>query len=152
MLPKTESDSLEGDAATHGLRENVRYITGMDAAGNSVILASPSLRFHDRGGYAITAIYNLEKIPANIENNSDITYYMASQEPTPANQYSPTSFQLVIPGGANFVQGDFGPSACSAWHRTLSVDFVTVVQGELVLEVGDDCANASQVSLQTGVS
>lgn len=143
---------MEGGATIHGLRQTVRYVTGLDSVGNSVILVSPSLKFHDRGGYAITAVYSLESVPADIENNSDLTYYTTSQEPADANEHNSASFQLVIPGGANFVQGDFGPSSCSVWHRTLSVDFVTVIQGELVLEVGDDFSNASQVTLQTGVS
>lgn len=152
MKLKTESGSMERDAALHGLRETVRYVTGLDSVGNSVMLMSPGLNFHDRGGYAIAAVYSLESIPANVEDNSDLRHYMTSQEPPNASEHNSLPSQLVIPGGANFVQGDFGPSSCSVWHRTLSVDFVTVIQGELVLEVGDDLSNTSQVTLQAGVS
>ncbi|KAL4866563.1 hypothetical protein BDV12DRAFT_199043 [Aspergillus spectabilis] len=137
----------------HGLRKNTRYITGFDAQGNSILLTSPDLKYHDRGGYAITCLYQHDKIPTDIQDNRDLKHYCASEgyDQVDPNS-SPRPFQLVAPGGANFVQGDLGPLSYSVWHRTVSVDFVTVVDGELVLMLGESDENCTKLHLKQGDS
>lgn len=148
----TQSTSSTNIGTAHGLRETRRYITGYDSIGNSISLTSPDLRYHDRGGYAISCLYKVKNIPSTLENDGDLQHYLESDGHIPPNvSGSASSFQLVVPDGANFVQGDFGPSASSVWHRTISVDFVTVVQGDLVLEVGEDYKDCTKVYLQQGV-
>lgn len=134
---------------TYGMRQNKRYITALDEAGNSIVLASPELQYWDRGGYSLSRLYGLDTVPANICQNSDIQKYLSSN-----SQQNPTSVmnkELVIEGGVSFIQGDFGPSSISPWHRTISVDFVTVVEGTLELEVGDDAKDCTKLTLNRGV-
>ncbi|KAH8688965.1 hypothetical protein BGW36DRAFT_442084 [Talaromyces proteolyticus] len=147
--------SSSSSCTEYGLRKTTRYITGLGPSGESVTLFSPDLRFHDRGGYAITRLYGLENVPANLNDDKDLNDYLSMDghnNTTTAPATSQSSFQLVTPGGANFVQGDFGPSSCSVWHRTISVDFVTVVEGELVLEVGEDSEDCTKILLKAGDS
>ncbi|GFF74598.1 hypothetical protein IFM47457_03679 [Aspergillus lentulus] len=137
----------------HGLRKSTRYITGLDATGKDIILASPDLRYHDRGGYAIARLYQLEKVPADIQAERDMKFYLSGEGYDRGDGESwPQAFNLVTPRGANFVQGDFGPSAYTVWHRTVSVDFVTVVEGELTLMVGENDENCSKMLLKQGDS
>jgi hypothetical protein len=137
----------------HGLRKNTRYITGIDAQGRAIVLASPNLRYHDRGGYAITRLYQHEKIPTDINDQEDFKRYLAGEGYDQSDGDTPAaSFQLVNPLGANFVQGDMGPSSSSVWHRTISVDFVTVVEGELILLLGKSDEDCTKVHLKQGVS
>lgn len=134
---------------TYNMRQNKRYITALDETGNSIILASPELEYWDRGGYMLSRLYALDAVPVNISQNSDAHKYLS-----PDGQQNPTSVtnsQLVIPGGVSFVQGDFGPSSISPWHRTISVDFVTVVEGTLELEIGDGAESCTKLSLRSGV-
>ncbi|KAL2858609.1 hypothetical protein BJY01DRAFT_241939 [Aspergillus pseudoustus] len=137
----------------HGLRNNTRYITGINPQGRAVVLASPNLRYHDRGGYAITRLYQHEKIPTNINDQEDLKRYLAGEgHDQPDGDTPEVPFQLVHPLGANFVQGDMGPSSSSVWHRTISVDFVTVVEGELILLLGKSDEDCTKVHLKQGDS
>lgn len=129
MAPALES------GLNFGMRSTSRYITGHDPSGASKTIASPNLLYLDRGGYAISRTYALADVPTQIEHGQDLVAYMSSN-----GEYYPTSFthggsQPVVPGGVNFLQGDFGPGATTPMHRTVSVDFVVVVEGELVLEL-----------------
>jgi hypothetical protein len=135
------------------LRKSSRYITGLDAQGSSIVLASPDLKYHDRGGYTITRLYQHQKIPINIQDDRDLEYYQSNEEESLIHdEKSSKSFKLVNPAGANFVQGDMGPLSYSAWHRTASVDFVTVVEGDLVLMIGEDDHDCTKIHLKQGVS
>ncbi|KAL2801724.1 hypothetical protein BJX63DRAFT_438548 [Aspergillus granulosus] len=137
----------------HGLRKNTRYITGFDEQGRSIVLASPDLRYHDRGGYAITRLYQHEKIPTNIDDERDLKHYLAVEGYDRTNGDTDSGpFQLVNRLGTNFVQGDMGPSSSSVWHRTISVDFVTIVEGELLLLVGKSDEDCTKLHLKQGDS
>ncbi|KAL6230271.1 hypothetical protein BDW75DRAFT_244984 [Aspergillus navahoensis] len=137
----------------HGLRKNTCYITGLDATGQEIILSSPDIRYHDRGGYAITRLYQLEEVPADIQDERDLKFYLSGEGYDKVDEENgPRAFHIVTPGGANFVQGDFGPLANSVWHRTVTVDFVTVVDGELALLVGENDENCTTLQLKQGDS
>lgn len=118
-----------------GMWSTRRYITGHDPSGASQTIASPDLLYLDRGGYAISRTYALADVPTQIEDDQDLVAYLS-----PSGEDYPTSFthggsHPVVPGGVNFLHGDFGPGATTPMHRTVSVDFVVVVEGELVLEL-----------------
>ncbi|KAL2802168.1 hypothetical protein BJX63DRAFT_438134 [Aspergillus granulosus] len=148
-----EQTSSTSPVTEYGLLKSSRYITGFDSQGSSIVLASPNLRYHDRGGYAITRLYQYEKIPTDINDQRDLSAYWALEGYDRIDQDSCSrSFQLVNPLGANFVQGDMGPSSSSVWHRTISVDFVTVVEGELVLLVGKSDEDCTRLHLKQGDS
>lgn len=129
MAPALES------GLNFGMRPTSRYITGHDASGASKTIASPGLLYLDRGGYAISRTYALAQVPTPIEDGQDLMAYLSA-----SGEDHPTSFthggsQPVVPGGVNFLQGNFGPGATTPMHRTVSVDFVVMVEGELVLEL-----------------
>lgn len=104
-----------------------RYITGIDQGGRSIVLASPEVEYWDRGGYALARLYSLERVPASLRDDADLKSYLSAAD-----------INVVVPGGANFLQGDFGPLSSSPWHRTISIDFVTIIAGVLELELEDD--------------
>ncbi|KAJ0423068.1 hypothetical protein BJY00DRAFT_310664 [Aspergillus carlsbadensis] len=149
----SQQPESEAPATEHGLRRNNRYITGIDIQGRSIVLASPDLRYHDRGGYAITRLYQHEKVPTDISDRRDLKHYLDGEGHGCINGDANSGpFQLVNPLGATFVQGDMGPSSCSVWHRTISVDFVTVVEGELVLLLGNSDQDCTRLYLKQGDS
>ncbi|KAL2832189.1 hypothetical protein BJY01DRAFT_254007 [Aspergillus pseudoustus] len=135
-------------ALTHGMRLARRYITGHDRAGTSIILASPELLYLDRGGYSISRTYALTQVPAHLANDQDVAAYLSPDGQEHPTSYSLGGSQVVVPGGVNFLLGDFGPSSVTPMHRTVSVDFVVVVEGELILELD----NGAQTHLKSGDS
>ncbi|KAF9889082.1 hypothetical protein FE257_008059 [Aspergillus nanangensis] len=120
---------------TYGMPQTTRYVTGHDSRGLSITVPTPPLQYLDRGRYAISRAYALEKVPAPLTNGQDLDAYLSPDCESYQTSYANGGSQPVVPGGVNFLQGDFGPSATTPMHRTMSVDFVVLVQGELVLEL-----------------
>lgn len=119
----------------YGMRPFTRHITGHDAAGKSKFLPSPHVLYLDRGGYEITRSFAVGSVPAQLTDDQDVRSYLSSDGKTEACSYANAGAQILVPNGLNFLTVDFGPSSSTAMHRTVTIDFVTVVQGQLVLEL-----------------
>jgi quercetin dioxygenase-like cupin family protein len=94
-----------------------RVVTGHDAGGKSVIAIDEV-----KQGERFTVVWTTDKSPADNLDPAD----------GGARQVA-----LVQPGGSVLRIGELPPGAHSAMHRTHSVDYGIVLEGEIDMEVDD---------------
>lgn len=121
----------------YGMRTTTRYITTHNAAGDGVFGPSPELHALDRNGYEMTRVYGVASVPANLSADVDMDAYTSDDIESNPTSYANTG--VTITNGVNFLNVDLGPGAQTVMHRTVTVDFVVVVEGqiELVLDSGE---------------
>ena len=130
------------------LRTPNRFITDYDASGLSVFntsIAAPlpgqvigSMAFHL--GYATTSM------PADFSNQSDVATYSSFLTTPPG---------IFIPGGSVMRIVDVAPGGESAMHKTLTLDYGVVLEGEieLVLDSGEKrVMQRGDISVQRGTN
>ena len=111
-----------------------RIVTGHDGAGKAVILhdgAAPNVKIRPASGLVSTLLWVTDEAPAAISGTAD----RAAREigiPPPRN-------------GSIFRVVDFPPGAKGEMHRTRSVDYAVVLEGEIDLLLAD-----SEVRLRAG--
>ncbi|MBR7829890.1 cupin domain-containing protein [Actinospica sp. MGRD01-02] len=104
-----------------------RVVTGHDARGNSVFLLDgppPVARTAPDGAY-FYELWNTDSVPAAI----------AAAEP------EPTERDLTVPpapGGTKIRINEFPPGVVSPTHRTETVDYGIVLEGEVVLVLDNE--------------
>lgn len=107
-----------------------RVVTGLDAEGRSTILVDgPELPFEGNWG---GMIWRTDSVPAD---NS-------AQEDCPPVQFGYD--QMHAPGSFFMVLG-FEPGQESGWHATDTIDYIVMIEGEIVLEV-----ETGEVTLRPG--
>lgn len=104
-----------------------RHITTNNSDGMSVFASSispdpPSTQLPD--GTRITFCYGNQRFPVNLADDQDLDSYQHLIKNPPG---------IVIPNGFAFRILDLPPSYDSAKHRTISVNFNVVMQGQLEL-------------------
>ena len=119
-----------------------RYVTENDEDGKSffskTIPESVPMTIDLGGGTPARLMYTAEQAPAQLTNNTDIAAYETSLKQSPA---------LIRPGGGpNVWFVDTAPEAESPMHRTLSLDFVIQLVGELELTM----SNGEKRSIKPG--
>ena len=119
-----------------------RVVTGHSPDGASVVLSdadAPVSKVIDEVGVTLHEVWSTSESPARI---------------TAAVDVDPTARELVIPPpvlGTNFRINEFQPGSLNAaglqtpMHRTASIDYAIVLEGEIVLALGD-----SEVTLRAG--
>lgn len=130
-----------------GMRDCGRYVTSHDSNGKSVFTPSPELLYYDRGGYGVSRSYAVSKVPAILREDQDLKEYLTDDRASESS-YIHAGVRIVVPGGLNFVTVDFGPGAQTKMHRTVSLDFVAIVEGEIELELD----SGEKQLLKSGVS
>jgi quercetin dioxygenase-like cupin family protein len=119
-----------------------RVVTGHDASGNSVFLLDgppPVVRTAPDGAYFFE-LWNTDSVPA----------------PIAANEPEPTERDLTVPpapGGTKIRINEFPPGVVSPTHRTETVDYGIVLEGEVVLVLDHEAATvlkAGDVVVQRG--
>ena len=92
--------------------------------------------------------YSIPSVPVNLANDVDYKTYLSE-----GNINSQKSTHIVVPqtaetpNGANCLVIDLPPGACSAMHRTVSIDFSICVIGTIVHELD----SGETVTLKPGV-
>lgn len=115
------------------LRTLKRYITTHDDAGKAILSKSIDPVIPTRnvlgGDVKFKLVYTNQQQP-NFSHDKDVTTYEQFLRDPPA---------IVLPGGAVCRFCDFPPGYVSPMHRTMSLDFGVVVEGEmeLVLDGGE---------------
>ena len=108
-----------------------RVVTGHDAGGRSMVLSDgPAPRSHPVPGAVFHEVWNTPSVPAPV----------AAAEPR-----EPTERPLVTPpdpGGTIIRIVDLEPGSVSPMHRTESVDYGIVLEGEVQLVLDDGSATA----------
>ncbi|KAL2825109.1 hypothetical protein BJY01DRAFT_256350 [Aspergillus pseudoustus] len=112
-----------------------RHITTLDAQGRSVFTPEQKILYCDRGGYAVSWTYATSEFPADLRNNADLQGYLSEDRSTPNSVLNTGSRIVHTDGGAIFNTTNFAPGTQTVMHRTVSLDFVAVVEGEMELEL-----------------
>ncbi|KAF2728090.1 hypothetical protein EJ04DRAFT_516842 [Polyplosphaeria fusca] len=109
-----------------------RFITTHDDSGQAVFSSTPSddLPFRDVPGASFGLGYATDNFPANLNEDADISAYQSFLEKPPG---------IVIHNGTVLRFVDVGPGHLSPMHRTVSLDYGVVIEGdiELVLDSGE---------------
>lgn len=115
------------------LRDIKRYITTHDEAGQSVFISSM-----DENPPAVTnptpanlfLCYATQNFPVDIKHEKDIDRYQHFIDNPPG---------IIIPGGSAARIIDFPPSFTSVMHRTVSVNYNFIIEGEMeiILDSGE---------------
>ncbi|KAF6813340.1 cupin domain containing protein [Colletotrichum sojae] len=129
------------------LRNPNRFITDHRPDGKAVFnttLAEP-IPPQTVGGNAVFYLgYTTEQTPTSFDNNADVTAYASRLADPPG---------IVIPGGSVMRIVDMPPGSLSPMHRTVSLDYGVVLEGEvdLVLDSGETRRmRRGDVSVQRG--
>ena len=149
MAPPIEAPKLAElrPAIDYGMRKVQRHITTLDADGKSVLAPSEDVLYCDRGGYAVSWTYATTEVPAVLAGNKDLDGYV-TWDPASKNSVVHTGSRIVNGGGVTFNTTNFAPGTETVMHRTVSLDFVTVVEGDIELELD----SGEKVLLKPGVS
>ncbi|KAJ5513828.1 hypothetical protein N7463_003380 [Penicillium fimorum] len=129
------SDSSTTTAPNANLRPCTRYIIGHNDAAKSIFLPTPDLFYHKRFGYSMTRTYAVPCLPAPLDQDADLKLYLSPNDGTNVTSCSSQSDKVTIDGGVNSVYLDMGPGSQSPMHRTVSIDLVVVIEGEIELEL-----------------
>lgn len=110
-----------------------RYLTTSNEAGTSVFITDipnqppvTSLM----GGIQVSNCYSVNQFPVKVTDGQDLQFYDESIQNPPG---------IVIPTGSALRIVDFPPAYTSPMHRTISVNFNVVIEGEveLILDSGE---------------
>ncbi|KAH8691678.1 cupin domain protein, partial [Talaromyces proteolyticus] len=107
------------------LRDIKRYITTHDEAGRSVFAKSlddnPPAAVNPTPA-SLFLCYATQNFPVEIQQEKDIERY---------KQFIKNPPGIIVPGGSAARIVDFPPSYTSAMHRTVSVNYNFVIEGEI---------------------
>ena len=101
-----------------------RVVTGHDAQGRAKVLIDEQVRnvFSPRPGAAYSVIWSSEGFPVNNDGSEDP---------------STKKIGTTLDGGTVFRVVSFGPGVTPRNHRTDSIDYATVISGEIDMELDD---------------
>ncbi|HET7014971.1 MAG TPA: cupin domain-containing protein [Streptosporangiaceae bacterium] len=123
----------------------IRVVTGFDDAGKPVVKhqGEPPTVIH-AGRYTTTELWVTDQTPP-VSSDSDTSTRPWELEPEPGG----TCFRIVeiAPGGEEAAEADSEHEGFQEAHATQTVDYVTVISGQVVLVVGD-----SEITLGPGDS
>jgi quercetin dioxygenase-like cupin family protein len=112
------------------LRPLKRHITTHDALGkatfSNTVPSDAHVRQSTGGAMEFSLMYTNKHDPLRITDDADIEAYTSYLKTPPA---------LTIPGGTVCRTVDFAPGYTSPMHRTVSLDFGVVVEGEVELQL-----------------
>lgn len=130
----------------YGMRTVHRHITAIDSKGKSVFVPAEDVLYCDRGGYAVSWNYATSEFPAAMADDKDLHAFM-SRDPASDSSVVHTGRRIVNGNGVTFNTANFAPGTETAMHRTVSLDFVAVIEGEMELELD----SGEKMSLKAGV-
>ncbi|KAF7193234.1 Ascochitine biosynthesis cluster protein 2 [Pseudocercospora fuligena] len=113
------------------LKPPTRVITTHDANGKAIISTAipeqPKAQVVSNGDASFILGYATDQYPVDLNEDKDLTAYQhyASQPPG-----------LVISGGTVLRYVDMAPGITSPMHRTVSLDYGIVIEGEIELILG----------------
>ncbi len=134
-------------AAEKGMRHPNRFITDHDNTGKAVFSSTipepiPFTQIPNDAQFSLC--YATKEHPVTLADSADLKTYSNYLEHLPG---------IVIPGGTVLRMVDMRPGATSPMHRTVSIDYGVVLEGEveLVLDSGETrVMKRGDVSVQRG--
>ena len=116
-----------------------RVITGHDGKGKAVVKIDEVAKhvFTGRPGATACNIWTTEGFPVNNDGQEDAGQRKAG---------------TTLPGGTIFRMIEFAPGVAARNHRTDSIDYITVISGEIDMELDDSSVHltAGDVMVQRG--
>lgn len=113
----------------YGLRQINRFITDHDREGKAVFSSQidESLPWDDVGAMAKFALgYTTSRFPVSFNDQKDIKDYQGHLKIKPG---------ITVPGGTVLRIVDIPPLSISPMHRTVSLDYGVVLDGEVLLKL-----------------
>ena len=116
-----------------------RVITGHDGKGKAIVTIDEVAKhlFTGRPGATACNIWTTEGFPVNNDGQEDAGQRKAG---------------TTLPGGTIFRMIEFAPGVAARNHRTDSIDYITVISGEIDMELDDSTVHlkAGDVMVQRG--
>ena len=123
-----------------------RYLTGLDVSGKSVLVQDTALACRPLANGTVARAYALASVPASIASDVDLESFLSPD----SNQYeaSHAGQATSLPDGVVMTYFELGPGAETVLHRTVSVDFTILIEGQLEMELD----SGQKVQMKPGVS
>jgi quercetin dioxygenase-like cupin family protein len=114
-----------------GLQNNNVFVTGHNNSGLAIVQSSQegSWSWFPHRNVGFNVIYTTSKLPVNLNDDADITSHTRAM--------ASGALGLVQPGGTVCRIVDFGPQGAPLMHRTQSLDYGVVLEGEIEMELDD---------------
>ncbi|KAL6703984.1 hypothetical protein ACN47E_008922 [Coniothyrium glycines] len=111
------------------LPEIHRFVTGHDSAGRAVAVIKdvPDWTHYANRSRAYNVLYTTQEFPVELSNDKDITDHQEIMKSE--------NLGLVVPGGTVLRVVDFAPNGPAAMHRTQSLDYGIVLEGEVIMQL-----------------
>lgn len=124
--------SQQQQSCISNLRNPTRFITSQNLEGRAVIHSKTDYTWRavDDDQTALSIVYSTSSFPVEVENDKDISAH---------EDLLDEGMGLVNPGGTVIRCVDFAPGYACPMHRTTSVDYGIVLEGEIemLLDSGD---------------
>lgn len=149
MADATKEQAGSSGSSSNPLRQPHRFITDHNAEGLAVFngsLPEPIPPMPIPVGDTFYLGYTTESYPVDFDKNKDIESYAERLQNPPG---------IVVPGGSVLRIVDIRPGGDSPMHRTVSLDYGVVLEGEieLVLDSGEKrLMKRGDVSIQRGTN
>ncbi|OBT71908.1 hypothetical protein VF21_09214 [Pseudogymnoascus sp. 05NY08] len=127
MGPPPSTSTDVPPASTRGLSHPKRFITDHDSDGNAIFSTAlpEEIPFQQIPNDAIFSLcYATNESPVLLNGNADVNVYSNYLHNLPG---------VMIPGGTVLRLVDLPPGATSPMHRTVSLDYGVVLEGEIKL-------------------
>jgi quercetin dioxygenase-like cupin family protein len=119
------------DSTTNDLPVTHVFITAHDTNGKPVFLSQPDhseeVKLKRVGPAGFDVFYSTKSVPVDFTDNKDIKEHKEQSKPLP----------IKIPNGSIIRMVDLAPGEQSPMHRTNSLDYGVVLEGEVVLILDD---------------
>jgi quercetin dioxygenase-like cupin family protein len=140
--------SEEQKLKDNGLAATNRFITEHDADGKAVFSSRfpEALPWQDLGIAHFSLAYATTQFPVAINNDKDLSDYGNFLENKPG---------IVVPNGTVLRIVDAPPGSLSPMHRTVSLDYGVVLEGEMALELDSGetrIMRKGDISIQRGTN
>ncbi|OCC23831.1 hypothetical protein MB02_08330 [Croceicoccus estronivorus] len=115
-----------------------RVVTGLDEQGRStVLLDGPPIPFDGAWG---GIIWHTDAVPASNAAQADC-------------KHVPFDFELMHNASSLFMMMEFPPGQDQFWHATNTIDYIAMIEGEIVLELetGEVLLKAGDLAVDRGV-
>ncbi|KAJ9650195.1 hypothetical protein H2198_010495 [Neophaeococcomyces mojaviensis] len=119
------------DGSESPLPQTSCLITTHDGSGKAIFYERPSksddVCLKRMGPAAFNVLYATSSVPVNFTKDKDLNEFIDNKNVMP----------IFIPGGTLVRMVDLGPGECSPIHRTKSLDYGVVLNGEIELILED---------------
>ncbi|KAL4767211.1 hypothetical protein BDW60DRAFT_158691 [Aspergillus nidulans var. acristatus] len=118
-----------GQLSAGSLPPITRYITGHDASGKAIVQSSNPAEWSpfEHNSMAFTVAYTTSSFPVDLDNDTDIKEH--------ERIVASGKLGLVNPGGTVCRVVDFAPKSPPLMHRTQSLDYGIVLEGEIEMQL-----------------